>query len=63
MKTIQPDLQRRAFLRQACCAAVGTTGILSALSQLKLVGAKPPIPPRSRVPPPPQTIAHWSVFF
>ena len=33
------DLNRRAFLRQACCAAVGTTGILSALSQLKLIGA------------------------
>lgn len=33
------DLNRRAFLRQACCAAVGTTGILSAMSQLKLIGA------------------------
>ena len=33
------DLNRRAFLRQACCAAVGTTGILSALSQIKLIGA------------------------
>ncbi|MEO5960359.1 MAG: DUF1501 domain-containing protein [Opitutaceae bacterium] len=32
-------LNRRAFLRQACCAAVGTTGIVSALSQLKLIGA------------------------
>lgn len=33
------DLNRRAFLRQACCAAVGTTGIVSAMSQLKLIGA------------------------
>jgi uncharacterized protein (DUF1501 family) len=33
------DSGRREFLRQACCAAVGTTGILSAMSQLKLIGA------------------------
>ena len=24
-----PDLSRRAFIRQTCCAAVGTTGLLS----------------------------------
>ena len=30
---------RRAFLRQACCAAVGTTGILSSLAQLRVLGA------------------------
>ena len=32
-------LPRRAFLRQACCAAVGTTGILSSLAQLRVLGA------------------------
>lgn len=32
------DLTRRHFL-QNCCAAVGTTGMLSALSQLRLIGA------------------------
>jgi uncharacterized protein (DUF1501 family) len=32
-------IPRRAFLRQACCAAVGTTGILSSLAQLRLLGA------------------------
>lgn len=39
MNRPSPDLNRRAFLRQACCASVGTTGILSAMSQLKLIGA------------------------
>lgn len=39
MKPPVPDLSRRAFLRQACCAAVGTTGLLSALSQLHVLGA------------------------
>jgi len=39
MNNQSSDLNRRAFLRQACCAAVGTTGILSAMSQLKLIGA------------------------
>ena len=34
-----PDLSRRAFVRQACCAAVGTTGLLSALGQLRMIGA------------------------
>lgn len=33
-----PDLSRRRFLGQ-CCAAVGATGMLSALAQLRLVGA------------------------
>jgi uncharacterized protein (DUF1501 family) len=39
MQPHQPDLSRRTFLRQACCAAVGTTGILSALGQLRMIGA------------------------
>ncbi len=39
MKTPAPDLSRRAFVRQACCAAVGSTGILSALAQLRVLGA------------------------
>ena len=34
-----PDLSRRHFVRQACCAAVGTTGLLSALGQLRVLGA------------------------
>ena len=33
------DSTRRHFFRQACCAAVGATGMLSALSQLRLIGA------------------------
>lgn len=32
------DLSRRKFIG-SCCAAVGTTGLLSALSQLRLIGA------------------------
>src|SRR5437868_1333174 len=32
-------LSRRTFLRHACCAAVGTTGIVSALSQLRAIAA------------------------
>jgi uncharacterized protein (DUF1501 family) len=39
MKTPPPDLSRRAFVRQACCAAVGTTGVLSALGQLRVMAA------------------------
>jgi uncharacterized protein (DUF1501 family) len=39
MKSPAPDLSRRAFVRQACCAAVGTTGILSALGQLRVLAA------------------------
>lgn len=38
MKTSAPDFSRRHFLGQ-CCAAVGTTGILSALAQLRAIGA------------------------
>jgi uncharacterized protein (DUF1501 family) len=34
-----PDVSRRAFLRQACCASVGATGILSALGQLRAIAA------------------------
>ncbi|MBL9211924.1 MAG: DUF1501 domain-containing protein, partial [Opitutaceae bacterium] len=30
---------RRAFVRQACCAAVGTTGLLSSLGQLRVIAA------------------------
>ena len=30
-------LSRRAFVRQSCCAAVGTTGMLSALGQLRVM--------------------------
>ena len=33
------DPSRRHFLRHACCAAVGTTGMLSALAQLRAIGA------------------------
>ena len=36
--TKNPDPSRRKFLGQ-CCAAVGATGMLSALSQLRLIGA------------------------
>ena len=39
MKPPAPALPRRAFLRQACCAAVGTTGLLSSLAQLRVLGA------------------------
>lgn len=39
MKTPLPDLSRRAFVRQACCAAVGTTGLLSSLGQLRVIAA------------------------
>jgi uncharacterized protein (DUF1501 family) len=33
------DFTRRQFLRRACCSAVGTIGIASALSQLRVMGA------------------------
>lgn len=36
--TAAPDFSRRHFLR-SCCAAVGSTGLLSALAQLRLLGA------------------------
>jgi uncharacterized protein (DUF1501 family) len=39
MRSPTPDLDRRNFVRQGCCAALGTTGLLSAMAQLKLVGA------------------------
>ena len=39
MKPPSPELSRRSFVRQACCAAVGTGGILSALSQLRVIAA------------------------
>ncbi|MDB6168539.1 MAG: hypothetical protein JWM88_1403 [Verrucomicrobia bacterium] len=34
-----PDLSRRRFIGQACCAAVGATGFLSSLASLRLIGA------------------------
>jgi uncharacterized protein (DUF1501 family) len=37
-KTATPDLSRRKFLG-ACCASVGTTGLLASLAQLRLIGA------------------------
>jgi uncharacterized protein (DUF1501 family) len=39
MNTPLPDLSRRAFVRQACCAAVGTTGLISSLGQLRVIAA------------------------
>ncbi len=33
------DPSRRNFFRHACCAAVGSTGILSSLAQLRAIGA------------------------
>ncbi len=39
MSSPTPTLPRRAFLRQTCCAAVGTTGLLSSLAQLRVLGA------------------------
>jgi len=37
-KSSVPDLSRRSFVG-ACCASVGATGMLSALAQLRLIGA------------------------
>src|SRR5258708_35562226 len=39
MKNPNFDPTRRHFMRQACCAAVGATGFLSSLAQLRLIGA------------------------
>jgi uncharacterized protein (DUF1501 family) len=39
MNEIRPDITRRNFVRQSCCAAVGSTGLLSALAQLRVMGA------------------------
>jgi len=36
--SIAPEFSRRKFIG-ACCAAVGTTGMLSALAQLRMIGA------------------------
>ncbi len=33
------NLSRRSFLHRSCCAAVGSTGILSCLGQLRAIGA------------------------
>ncbi len=38
-KSAAPDLSRRQFLGSSCCAAVGATGILSTLANLRLIGA------------------------
>src|SRR5215207_4982609 len=51
-KTAAPDLTRRNFIGSACCAAVGATGLLSSLANLRLVGAVatpsgPATPPRA----------------
>lgn len=39
MKSTPFDPERRNFVRQACCAAVGATGLLSTLAQLRAIGA------------------------
>ncbi len=38
-KSAAPELSRREFLGSTCCAAVGATGILSTLANLRLIGA------------------------
>ena len=38
-KKSAPEVSRREFLGSACCAAVGATGLLSALGSLRLIGA------------------------
>jgi uncharacterized protein (DUF1501 family) len=38
-KSAVPDLSRRHFIGSACCAAVGSTGLLSTLANLRLMGA------------------------
>lgn len=38
-KKSSPEVSRREFLGSACCAAVGSTGLLSALGSLRLMGA------------------------
>ena len=38
-KSAAPETSRRQFIGSACCAAVGATGLLSALSSLRLMGA------------------------
>jgi uncharacterized protein (DUF1501 family) len=56
-KTTPPDLSRRKFLG-ACCASVGATGMLSALAQLRLIGAVADTPsgvPTPRIAAAPQT--------
>lgn len=39
MSTHSRNLSRRAFLRRGACAALGTTGLLSTLAQLRMVAA------------------------
>lgn len=38
-KSFVPDSSRRQFIGSACCAAVGATGLLSTLANLRLMGA------------------------
>jgi uncharacterized protein (DUF1501 family) len=38
-KPAAPDFSRRQFIGSACCAAVGATGLLSTLANLRLMGA------------------------
>lgn len=49
-KSSVPDASRRQFIGSACCAAVGATGLLSTLANLRLMGAvanpaNNPLPP------------------
>ena len=39
MNKVTNNNSRRAFIGNACCAALGTAGIVSSLSQLKAIGA------------------------
>ena len=55
-KTVDLDLTRRRFVG-ACCASVGTTGLVSTLGQLRLMGAaaspdNSSTPPRAGAPTP-----------
>ncbi len=49
----RPDLSRRQFIGSACCAAVGSMGMLSTLSSLRLIAAAadsglgPALPPKA----------------
>jgi uncharacterized protein (DUF1501 family) len=49
-----PDLSRRKFLG-ACCASVGATGMLSALAQLRMIGAVTDSSPSPSIAAAPQT--------
>jgi uncharacterized protein (DUF1501 family) len=55
-KKSAPEVSRREFLGNACCAAVGATGLLSTLGSLRLMGAAaspnngPQLPPVAGAP-------------